>query len=344
MPAPATVSLHFDPAAMHIGSVDLRTGLSAIARDGDTMWLACDEGCRLERLTKSGDDAFSGHTAVPLSSLLTLPADDTEEADIEGMDVADGWLWIVGSHAVKRKNAKPREKADVVADKLATTSRDGNRHLLARLPLAGGDVHRKQGRRRAASIETRPKSSALLKAIKRGPDGDGDRHLAPWVPLPGKDNGFDIEGLAVHGDRVFVGLRGPVLRGWACVLEVQPVDAGDHLELEHLDGGLPYRKHFLNLGGLGVRDLLVLGDDLLILAGPTMVLDAACAIWRWKKGAVGGPASAVARLRELHTSEGADRAEGFTDLADGSVMVVYDTPHSARLVGDATVLADVFRL
>lgn len=93
----------------------------------------------------------------------------------------------------------------MVADKLATTSRDGNRHLLARFPVAGGNVHRKQGARRAASIETRPKASALLKAITRGPDGDGDPHLAAFVPLPGKDNGFDIEGL---------------------------------------DGRLPYRKHF----------------------------------------------------------------------------------------------------
>jgi hypothetical protein len=345
MPLPGTVSLNFDPAAVHIGTVDLRTGLSAIALDGDSLWLACDEGSRLERLTRRGDDTFSAHTSVPLSSLLTLPADDSEEADIEGMDVADGWLWVVGSHAVKRKSARPRDKAGAVAEKLATTSRDGNRHLLARLPLAGGQVRRKHGPRRAASIDTRPKSSALLKAIKRGPDGEGDPHLAPFVSVPGKDNGFDIEGLAVNGHRVFVGLRGPVLRGWACVLEVHPVDAGDHLELERVDGRLPYRKHFLNLGGLGIRDLLVLDDDLLILAGPTMTLDGSCAIWRWKKGAVGGPESAVAPLRVLPTRDTADRAEGFTDLPDGvSVLVVYDTPHAERLGDDASVLADVVRL
>ena len=340
----STIPLQFDPSALHIGTVDLRTGLSAIALDGDTLWLACDEGCRLERLTRDGD-AFSSHTSVGLSSLLTLPADDTEEADIEGMDLADGWLWIIGSHSVKRKSPKPRDKADAVAERLATTSRDGNRHLLARIPIDVNNIRRKHGARRAASIETRPRSSALLKAIKRGPDGEGDPHLATFVPIPGKDNGFDIEGLAVNGDRVFVGLRGPVLRGWACVLEVHPVDAGDHLELEGVDGGMPYRKHFLNLGGLGIRDLLVLGDDLLILAGPTMALEGACAIWRWKKGAVGGPESAVAPMRILPTRETADRAEGFTDLPDGrSVMVVYDTPHTERLVGPATVLADVIRL
>jgi len=344
MPAsPDTVALQFVPSALHIGTVDLRTGLSAVALDGDTLWLACDEGCRLEALRRDGD-GFSSHTSVGLSSLLTLPADDSEEADIEGMDVADGWLWIVGSHSVKRKSAKPRDTGDAVAEKLATTSRDGNRHLLARIPIDGNQVRRKHGSRRAASIETRPKSSALLKAIKRGPDGTGDPHLATFVPIPGKDNGFDIEGLAVNGERVFVGLRGPVLRGWACVLEVHPVGAGDHLELERVEGRQPYRKHFLNLGGLGIRDLLVRGDDLLILAGPTMALDAACAIWRWKKGAVGGPESGVAPLRQLPTRDTNDRAEGFTDLPDGSLMVVYDTPHPDRLGDNGSLVTDVIRL
>ncbi|MNG03413.1 hypothetical protein D3C84_864920 [compost metagenome] len=34
-----------------------------------------------------------------------------------------------------------------------------------------------------------------------------------------------------------------------------------------------YRKHFFALNGLGFRDLCTSGDDLLILAGPTMDLD-----------------------------------------------------------------------
>jgi hypothetical protein len=343
MPALATVSLRFNPSTLHIGTVDLRTGLSAVALDGDTLWLACDEGCRLERLTKEGD-AFSSHTSVGLSSLLTLPADDTEEADIEGMDVADDWLWIVGSHSVKRKNPTPADHPDAVARKLATTRRDGNRHLLARIPVDGGEVKRTHGARHAASITTSPESSALLQPIERGRDGTGDRHLAPFLPIPGKDNGFDIEGLAVHGDRVFVGLRGPVLRGWACVLEIRPVDAGDRLELETVDDGMTYCKHFLNLGGLGIRDLLVLGEDLLILAGPTMVLDAACAIWRWKKGAIGGPESGVAPLHQLPTRDTADRAEAFTDLPDGSFMVVYDAPHPDRLGDKGSLVTDVIRL
>src|SRR4029453_7712258 len=49
-----------------------------------------------------------------------------------------------------------------------------------------------------------------------------DKHLQSFLAIPGKDNGFDIEGLAFVGNRLFIGLRGPVLRGWAVILEVEP--------------------------------------------------------------------------------------------------------------------------
>ena len=64
-----------------------------------------------------------------------------------------------------------------------------------------------------------------------------------------------------------------------------------------------------------------------------------------EKGSSRRTQSAVVPLRVLPTRNAADRAEGFTDLADGSsVMVVYDTPHPDRLRDGATVLADVVRL
>jgi L-seryl-tRNA(Ser) seleniumtransferase len=48
------------------------------------------------------------------------------------------------------------------------------------------------------------------------------------VHIPGKDNGLDVEGLASVGDRLLVGLRGPVLRGWAIVLEIEPEQVAEH--------------------------------------------------------------------------------------------------------------------
>ena len=346
------VTLNFDPNHLIVGDdTDIRQGLSAVALHGGTGWLACDEGCRLERLTHTPTSAtLSDHRVIALDTLLSLPAASTEEADIEGMDVDDGWLWLVSSHSVKRKKPKNDDSAQAVADKLARTSRDGNRHLLGRIPLNGNSPQREHNGRRAATVRATADSSELLDAI-RSADSNGDRHLAPFVNTAGKDNGLDIEGLAVRDMRAYVGLRGPVLREWCCVLELRLEAAHDVLRLSALDGAVPYRKHFLKLNGLGVRDLVMRGDDLLVLAGPAMAHDGPHEIWRWKNGARSGATPAagdVTRLLTLPQREAVDRAEGLAifDESGGrtTVLVVYDTPAPERMMGESSVSADLFRL
>ncbi len=109
-----------------------------------------------------------------------------------------------------------------------------------------------------------------------------DPHFGPCMSIPGKDNGFDIEGLAVDGRRLLLGLRGPVLRGWSALLEIAVESRRDPLRLVPLDGsGTLIRKHFLQLDGLGIRDLHFSGDDLYILAGPTMVLNGEVRVFSW---------------------------------------------------------------
>ena len=115
----AVASLQFDPANLEVGDKkDIRDGLSAIASDGKHLWLACDEGCRLERLTREGSSfVFGSHRDFALSDLIHLPAPreagkPEAEADVEGMDIDDGWLWLIGSHSVKRKNPKDRDTPD----------------------------------------------------------------------------------------------------------------------------------------------------------------------------------------------------------------------------------------
>jgi hypothetical protein len=132
--AQRAVTLQFDPDRLAVGddAVDLREGLSAVVVRDNQLWVACDEGCRLERLTRTGTDTFGLHTTFDLQTLLTLPAAATEEADVEGLDVSGGFLWLVGSHSVKRKKAKLGDAPADVAKKLGTLSRDGNRHLCGR--------------------------------------------------------------------------------------------------------------------------------------------------------------------------------------------------------------------
>jgi hypothetical protein len=76
-----------------------------------------------------------------------------------------------------------------------------------------------------------------------------------------KENGIDAEGLAVAGETLFVGFRGPVLRGnWVPVLRGRFAGEGAPLA--------DPRVVFVNLGGLGIRDLVRVSGGFLILAGP----------------------------------------------------------------------------
>jgi len=185
-----------------------------------------------------------------------------------------------------------------------------------------------------------------------------DPHLHAFLKIPGKDNGLDIEGLAVVSKRrLFLGLRGPVLRGWAVLLEIElEVDDDDPttLKLARIgEDNRPYRKHFLQLDGLGIRDLCVQGDDLLILAGPTMSLDASVRVYRWQGGAKPDGESLVPRdhlnaVMDIPHGNGNDHAEGICLFTQGhsepALLVVYDEADPKRLRDAQTVIADLFAL
>ena len=145
--------------------------------------------------------------------------------------------------------------------------------------------------------------------------------LPPFLPIPGKDNGLDIEGIAARGDRVLLGLAS-------------------------------HRLHFLDLGDLAVRDLALLpgGNDVLILAGPTMTLAAPCLLYRWRDALrSGAPAAGAPPKITVHTPEpllwirdgapgpGHNKPEGFQlERIDGHLIawVAYDNPDPHRSRGE----------
>jgi hypothetical protein len=195
--------------------------------------------------------------------------------------------------------------------------------------------------------------NALTQALAEDP------HLGAIVrsALPAKENGFDIEGLAAAaGGRVLLGLRGPVLRGWAVLLEVAPnQEQPGVLDLPPLAAdGRCYRKHLVDLDGLGVRDLALIDGDLYILAGPTMDHDGPQRIYRFRDwgdlpdvSLTAGDTGRLACVFDLPYRAGADRAEGitrFSGCGERALLVVYDGPAAERRVGDTAVYADVFRL
>jgi hypothetical protein len=369
----SSVFLEFHPQRNDLGKDKaLRDGLSAVVQIGHTLWVTNDETLSLERLSLSagghtGTYSYGRHhTQFSLHDYLRLPVPpppdpaDLDEADVEGLGYADGYLWLVGSHSLKRTKPKLQDGAEKAQQRLAQVRRDGNRYLLARIPVAEHDgtytlakVDTQHGKTRtAAQLCGNDQGNDLTKALRE------DEHLGAFLTIPGKDNGFDIEGLTVVGERLFLGLRGPVLRGWAVILEVALQEDNAQpstLRLKALGShDRLYRKHFLHLGGLGIRDLCAQGADLLILAGPTMDLDGPVTLFRWPGGIEAHgeqvvPASALERVLEVPYGQGVDHAEGLTLFApDGgtarALLVVYDAASESRQRGESTVAADVFLL
>ena len=337
---------------------ETHTNLSAVRQDGRCLWVAGDETATIERLTATTDASgevtgYGDQLTVRLADLVPLPAGPDEEADIEGLALNGGWLWAVGSHSLKRKRIKPGQSGAKARKRLAKVVREDNRFILARIPLAPGEdglarAVRQDGDRTAAVLGGRGDSLTDMLA--------DDPHLSPFLSIPSKDNGIDIEGIAACGKRLFVGFRGPVLRGWAALMEVHldthPDDPARLRPRPIGEDGEPYRMHFLDLGGLGVRDLCPQGDDLLVLTGPSMDLDGPVRVVRWPGAAtIDAPSVVHAEdlpvLGELPYGDGDDHAEGIVvlDETDSSgqakLLVVYDSPAQERLTAAGGVLADV---
>jgi hypothetical protein len=320
--------------------------LSAVRTDGSCLWIAGDETATVERLTVEGA-GYGKHVTFRLADVLTLPGGPEDEVDVEGLARHGPYLWAVGSHSSRRKRIKAKHEGDKAVRRLAQVTDEPSRRIVARLAIADG----LDGLPTIVAEAPGGHTSALLPGGITGTLAD-DPHLAPFLAIPGKDNGFDVEGVAVRGESLYLGLRGPVLRGWAVVITLAPQldPARNVLELAPLDDeGMVYRTHFLDLDGLGVRDLCPDGADLLVLAGPSMDLDGPVRVYRWRGGLDGDAprvvrAPALVRELDLPFGDGDDHAEGIGLLDGRRLLVVYDSPAPARLTEPGTVLADVMPL
>jgi hypothetical protein len=350
-----TVRLAFADEASFAHVTDpVHEDLSAAARVAESLFLSCDETAGVDRLTPLGADHWGHHTHVNLGQMFDLPDGPAGEMDIEGLAADGGWLWVVGSHALKRGKPK-REKhgAAKALKRLRRLQRDPNRFFLGRVPLAqegDGVVHPVDvaGERRAQSVPLARTKSALARWLAAEP------LLDAAFALPAKENGFDIEGLAVRGDRVWLGLRGPVVNGHAIVVELDMKTDGDgHLKARKLDGKRRYRLHLLDTAGLGIRELTLDGPDLLVLLGPTMSAEGPGRILRWRDAVDDASSGVIAPERleflcELPYHAGADHAEGlepWPEAGERAFLVIYDGPADHRVDHHArTVDSDVVDL
>jgi len=332
----------------HAKETEIPLDLSGVVVEGGFLWIASDETTSIERLTKIDDQTYGDHRSFPLKDLLLDFNPEDGEVDIEGLSYDGGYLWVVGSHSSKRKKVK---KGNVAPLQIVKTEK--NRYLLARIPMVKGELIKSAPEitQTAAHLELSNNTNILIEALKLDPyfkDILG-------INLPGKDNGFDIEGLLVNQGQIFLGLRGPVLRGITIILEVAVTEkTPEILTLKPIGSeNLLYKKHFLDLDGLGVRDLCLWGEDILILTGPTMDLDGSLRLFRWHKAFQLPDQSFTPQnsdqlefLFEIPHGRKCDKAEGITILPDSDqeLLVIYDSPNPERITQPHEVQVDVFRL
>ncbi|WRH65419.1 MAG: DUF3616 domain-containing protein [Planktothrix sp. GU0601_MAG3] len=336
----------------------LLNNLSGVALTPDgNLWLGADEGTGIERFSPLEPSVFGQHQHFELGNFIPLN-NQAEEIDIEGLDYDNSYLWLVGSHSFKRKKPKGKDSG-LDIERLSQIKAEQNRYLLARIPMKNGELVQSFSSPelggqtlRAAVLQTTENGNQLMESLKT------DEHLGLFIStsLPSKENGLDIEGLAVDKNKIFLGLRGPVLRGFAIILELEVEEKKTGvLSLKEIgEQGKPYRKHFFELMGLGIRDLCLQGENLIILAGPTMDLSATSKVYLWKNALTqsGNTITYVNSdqlevLFDIPVCLDGDKPEGlelFNSLGQPGLLVVYDSPNPGRILSEQEVFADIFHL
>jgi hypothetical protein len=288
---------------------DLRNELSAVAAEGPFLFSGSDEG----RGAECFEERRGGYVLKRRLDLGRLFQDMPKkgEADLEALDFSAGRLWLTGSHCLVRPKRKGAEPSGDGFD------RQPSRHLLGSVEIDGKGRAR---RKTAAALPFAGKGS-LRKILKRDP------HIGPFVDLPTKENGLDVEGIVAVGRRLYLGLRGPVIATKALLIEL-PVKTA------FTKPGRGLRKHFLDLGGLGVRDLAHEGGDILVLAGPVTSTGGPFRLFLWKR-----KKAEAALLHEWKLKE--ENPEGICFLDRGGrpgVLMLYDNPkervHGSHYVAD----------
>ena len=287
-----------------LGRLDFAGGLAApddlsgVALAGDFLLLGSDEGHRLQILKRLGPDGYrvTGRT-------VTL-ARKGREVDIEAICFAGGMAYATGSHARRRRSIDPVHRS---------VAQNRKRYLR---------IDRQKARGRLVRFPFDPVTGTPGKVERIGLTGllRKDPLLGPFTRLPSKENGVDIEALACCDGRLYLGLRGPVLRHNLVPVLVLTFDRPKDYELR-----------LVQLDGAGIRDLTAVAGGFLILSGPVNDAAAPYALWFWDgsdqlpgRDRVGRPAHC---LGEVPAGPGC-KAEGLALVAESDdaweVLIVYD--------------------
>jgi hypothetical protein len=267
--------------------------VSGVAVRGDLMLLISDETAQVEVLRKTADGGYEVGVPVVLG-------EKQSEMDLEALALDGDTVYVVGSHGKVRPKLKPRETHAQSREKLTQVEHRPAYDRLVRFKLDADG--------KATSVER----ATLRPAIEADPT------LKAFAGIPGKENGVDVEALAARGGKLFVGFRGPVLRG-------------NYVPVMVTEFGSPTGElRFVNLGGRGVRDLAPVNGGFLILAGPVGDGPGSFQVYFWNGNDClpkAEPGGACALLAEVPSS-GGEKAEGMFVLTEDAtsyeVLLVCD--------------------
>jgi hypothetical protein len=278
-------------------SPKLLRSISAVAWSPPYLWTASDETRTVERLVEAGR-GYRLDRQFLLDDVFTLPGRRTgAEADLEALAAEPDGLWICGSHC----RSRPKVPDDAIPD--VRIADQPSRQLLGHLRFADGEVV-------AAAMAPVAGPRSLRARLAR------EAHVAPFMHLPTKENGLDIEGLTVFRNALLVGLRAPVVDTTALVFRF-PMTSTRNI-------GRTVETHYIDLGGLGVRDLASAGSFVYVVAGPVGKTGGPFRLYQWTP-ARGGRVEKPRRLHDWPLD--GDRPEGVCAARRGGtdgLLVVYD--------------------
>lgn len=202
------------------------------------MALATDEGTAIQILPRK-----QGKYLAQDKGIISL-SNGTEELDLEGLAWQKPYLYAIGSHSKKRKKTKPNLSNKKNLKRLTPIYDEPARNQLFRIKL------------------NRQFEAESIQSISLMPWIEKNMLLAPFRHIPSKENGIDIEGIAIVDNHLYIGFRGPVLRGNLTPILKLTLKPG------HDFGIKKHKLKLLNLDGLGIRDMTSLDDQLYLLTGP----------------------------------------------------------------------------
>lgn len=260
----------------------------AVAAGGRFLVVAADEGPVVQVLKRTGPDEYTLHETTPLIE----GAKDDDEIDIEGIACSEWTVYAVGSHSRKRSLLKPDKTQKANRKRLAENLREPLREKVFRFELdAAGRL------------------AAPIRSTSLRPRLENDELLAPFLAIPGKENGIDIEGIALAADGLVAAFRSPVFReGFAPVL---------FFSFDRPEAG---RVALVHLGGRGIRDILRVSDGYLLIGGPVNNEPVSFELYHWdgRDGIPGKDVDLTASVKPLGTIPSPQRnpAAGSFALAD----------------------------